>query len=119
MKNKLAFLSSSIYDVSYSVMDEEGNILGSGTISDDVAAGKSQNITIENLSTLSSQLSADKEAFIYFVAKQREKTAWAEAGYVVAEEKLPVQTAKKPMYDTARLQDCGSLTVSNTSTRAT
>ena len=97
IKNKLAFLSSNTYDVSYSVMDEEGNVLGSGAISDDVAAGKTKDITIDNLTSYLSPLTSDKEAFIYFCAKQREKTAWAEAGYVVAEEKLPVKTAAKPM----------------------
>ena len=97
MKNKLAFLSSTTYDVNYSLLDEEGNVLGSGTISDDVAAGQSKNITID-LSSLSA-LSADKEAFIYFCAKQKEATAWADAGYVVAEEKLPVKAAQKPMKD--------------------
>ena len=97
IKNKLAFLSSNTYDVSYSVMDEEGNVLGSGAISDDVAAGKTKDITIDNLTSYLSPLTSDKEAFIYFCAKQREKTAWAEAGYVVAEEKLPVKTATKPM----------------------
>ena len=78
-------------------MDEEGNVLGSGAISDDVAAGKTKDITIDNLTSYLSPLTSDKEAFIYFCAKQREKTAWAEAGYVVAEEKLPVKTATKPM----------------------
>ena len=97
IKNKLASLSSNTYDVSYSVMDEEGNVLGSGAISDDVAAGKTKDITIDNLTSYLSPLTSDKEAFIYFCAKQREKTAWAEAGYVVAEEKLPVKTATKPM----------------------
>ena len=119
MKNKLAFLPSSTYDVSYSVMDEEGNILGSGTISDDVAAGKTKDITIDNLSTLSSQLSVDKEAFIYFCAKQREKTAWADAGYVVAEEKLPVKTATKPMKDLSALKTLADLTVENGTTTIT
>ena len=95
MKNKLAFLSSNTYDVSYSVVDEEGNVLSSGPISDDVPAGKSKDITID-LSAVNS-LGDATETFIYFCAKQREKTAWAEAGYVVAEEKLPVKTAKKPM----------------------
>ena len=95
MKNKLAFLSSSAYDVSYSIVDEEGNTLSSGSITDDVAAGKTKDITID-VSALNA-LPADQEAFIYFSAKQREKTAWAEAGYVVAEEKLPVKTAAKPM----------------------
>ena len=55
MKNKLAFLSSNTYDVSYSIVDEEGNQLGSGTITDDVAAGQSKDITID-LSSLNSQL---------------------------------------------------------------
>ena len=97
LKNKLAFLSSNTYDVNYSVMDEEGNILGTGAITDDIAAGKTKDVTIADLSTLLSQLSADQEAFIYFCAKQKESTAWAEAGYVVAEEKLPVKTATKSM----------------------
>lgn len=115
MKNKLAFLSSNTYDVSYSVMDEEGNILGSGAITDDVAAGKTKDITIENLSTLLSSLSADQEAFIYFCAKQRGKTAWAEAGYVVAEEKLPVKTAKKAM-KSLDFTNAEALTVEETNT---
>lgn len=117
MKNKLAFLPTSTYDVSYSVVDEEGNVLGSGDITDEVAPGSTQDITID-LAALST-LSETKEAFVYFAAKQKTATAWADAGYVVAEEKLSVQTAKKPMYDTSRLQDCGSLDVSNTSTAIT
>jgi len=117
VKNKLAFLPSSTYDVSYSLVDEEGNVLSSGTIDKEVAAGDSAAVTID-LSALAT-LDQSKEAFVYFTAKQKTATAWADAGYVVAEEKLPVQTAKKPMYDIARLQDCGSLTVSNTSTNVT
>ena len=117
VKNKMAFLPSSTYDVSYSVVDEEGNVLSSGTIDKEVAAGDSAAVTID-LSALAT-LDQAKEAFIYFAAKQKTATAWADAGYVVAEEKLPVQTAKKPMYDTARLQNCGNLTVSNTSTSVT
>ena len=118
MKNKLAFLSSSTYDVSYSIMDEEGKILGSGTISNDVAAGQSQDITID-LSVLNSQLSADKEAFIQFTAKQKETTAWAEAGYVVAEEKLQVKTAQKPMYDLNSKGSYPEMTVEETSSAVT
>ena len=117
MKNKLAFLPSTTYDVSYSVMDEEGNVLGTGTISDDVAAGATKDITID-LSTLNSQLSTDKEAFVYFCAKQRENTAWADAGYVVAEEKLPVKTATKPMKDLTFAND-DVLTVQETSASVT
>ena len=118
MKNKTQFTASSAYDVSYTVVDEEGNILGSGTISDDVAAGKAKDITIQNLSSLLSPLSSDKEAFIYFAAKLREKTAWADAGYVVAEEKLPVQTAKKPMKDLT-FANAETLTVDDGSTAVT
>ena len=111
MKNKLAFLSSNIYDVNYSVVDEEGNILSSGTISDDVAAGETKDVTID-LSAVNS-LDATKEAFIHFTATQREKTAWADAGYVVAEEKLPVKTATKPMKDLTFAKD-EALTVEET-----
>ena len=114
MKNKLAFLPSTTYDVSYNIMDEEGNILGSGTINDEVAAGQSKDITID-LSTVNS-LSSDKEAFIHFVAKQKETTAWAEAGYVVAEEKLQVKTAQKPMKD---LTSAGELTIDETASAIT
>ena len=116
MKNKLAFLSSSTYDISYSLMDEEGNILGSGAITDDVAAGKTKDITID-FSALN-DLSTDKEAFIYFCAKQREKTVWADAGYVVAEEKLPVKTAKKPMKD-LNFANAAALTVDDGTTAVT
>ena len=98
VKNKLAFLSSNTYDVNYSVVDEEGNILGSGTINDDVPAGGTKDITID-LDSYLSPLTSDKEAFIHFTAKQKNTTAWAEAGYIVAEEKLSVKTAQKPMKD--------------------
>ena len=97
MKNKLAFLSSNTYDVSYTLMDEDDNVLGTGTISDDIAAGATKDVTIDMTSV--NELDATKEAFIYFCAKQREKTAWADAGYVVAEEKLLVKSASKPMKD--------------------
>ena len=113
MKNKLAFLSSSTYDVSYSIVDEEGNNLSSGTIDDDIAAGKTKDITIDL--SANNSLDAAKEAFVYFCARQREKTAWAEAGYVVAEEKLPVKTAIKPMKDIA-LANAEALTVEETNT---
>lgn len=115
MKNKLAFLSSTTYDVSYEVVDEEGNILGSGTINDDVAAGQSKDITIDNFDAYLLPLAADKEAFIHFFVKQREKTAWAEAGYVVGEEKLQVKTASKPMKN-LDFANADELTIEETST---
>lgn len=119
IKNKLAFLPSTTYDVSYSVMDEEGNILGSGAITDDVSAGQTKDITIENLTPYLSPLTSDQEAFIQFTAKQKEATAWAEAGYVVAEEKLQVKTANKPMKDVTVLSTLPALTVEESSTAIT
>ena len=116
LKNKLAFLSSTTYDVSYTIVDEEGNVLGNGTITDDVAAGQSKDITIDNLASSLSPLASDKEAFIQFTAKQKETTAWAEAGYVVAEEKLPVQTAVKPMKDLTAFASLPDLTVEDGTT---
>jgi beta-galactosidase len=116
LKNKLAFLSSTTYDVSYTIVDEEGNVLGNGTITDDVAAGQSKDITIDNLASSLSPLASDKEAFIQFTAKQKETTAWAEAGYVVAEEKLPVQTAVKPLKDLTAFASLPDLTVEDGTT---
>ena len=118
IKNKMAFLPSSTYDVSYTLEDEEGNTLASGFIDKVVAAGDSAVVTID-LSLLTALLSSDQEAFIHFVATQKEATLWADAGYVVAEEKLPVQTAQKAMYDLSRLEACEELTVSDNATTVT
>ena len=101
MKNKMAFNASSVYDISYELVDELGNVLAQGPVTDEVAAGESTVITLSNLNSQISNLKPEEEAFIHFVAKQREATLWADAGYVVAEEKLPVQTAVKPMYKPA------------------
>ena len=99
VKNKMAFLPSSVYDVRYEVVDEEGDVLSQGVIDKEVAAGDSAIVTLD-LSAVQA-LNAAEEAFIHFLATQRENTLWADAGYVVAEEKLPVQTASKPNYDLA------------------
>ena len=112
MKNKMAFLASTAYDVSYTIEDEEGNVLIEAPITTEVAAADSAVITIEQLSNLKSQIS-NQEIFIHFVAKQKENTLWADAGYVVAEEKLPVSTPEKPMLDLAALAAAGTLTVDN------
>ena len=123
-KNKLAFLPSSTYDVSYELTDEEGNVLATAPVTTEVAPGDSTLITID-LTPLTSQLPAEEEGFIHFIARQREATLWAEAGYVVAEEKLPVKTAVKPMYTPADGEgltvDDGSsdITVSNARFTAT
>ena len=117
-KNKMAFLPSTAYDVRYAVEDEEGNVLANGAIDQEVAPSDSVAITID-LSVLSSQILPDKEAFVHFIATQKENTLWADAGYVVAEEKLPVKTAVKPMYDLTALSNCEDLTVADNSTTVT
>ena len=114
LKNKMAFLPSTTYDVKYELMDEEGNILSQGTIDKEVAAGDSTVVTLD-VSALQS-LDAAQEAFIRFAATQRENTLWADAGYVVAEEKLPVRTATKPNYDLSALASLDSLTIDDGST---
>lgn len=108
LKNKMAFLPSSLYEVSYVVMDEEGNNLYVGIIDKEVAAGDSVVIDIDK-SLMTWQ--EDMEYFIQFTAKQKEATLWADAGYVVAEEKLPMQVAKKSMYDLNQLSECEALSV--------
>ena len=125
MKNKMAFNASSVYDISYQVVDELGNVLAQGPITEEVPAGESIDITIDNLSFFLSSLTSDQEAFIHFVAKQREATLWADAGYVVAEEKLPVQSAVRPMYTPTSTQAltvddaADNITVSNSHFTAT
>ena len=116
-KNKLAFLPSTTYDVSYEILDEEGKQLATGKIDTQVAAGDSTTITLDL--SAADALSADEEAFIHFVAKQKEKTLWAEAGYVVAEEKLPVKTATKPMYDLSQLASSEDITVEDNASTLT
>ena len=117
VKNKMAFLPSSVYDVRYDVVDEEGNVLAQGIIDKEVSAGDSATVTLD-VSAIQS-LDAAEEAFIRFIATQREKTLWADAGYVVAEEKLPLRTANKPNYDLTALGDRESLTLSESTTAIT
>lgn len=100
IKNKMAFLPSTAYETSYSIMDEDGNVLATVPLTQEVAAGDSTTITL-SYSDAISQIPEEKETFIYFCAKQKENTAWADAGYVVAEEKLLIRAAKKPMYTPA------------------
>ena len=125
IKNKMAFLPSSHYDVRYEVVDEEGNTLSSGTIDKEVAAADSSVVELD-LSALSS-LASDREAFIHFSATQKAATLWADAGYVVAKEKLPVRSAVKPMYDINNMsgdkltleETSTTITISNTAFKAT
>ena len=117
VKNKMAFLPSSVYDVRYEVVNEEGTVLSEGTINTEVAAADSTVVTLD-VSAVQS-LDAAEEAFIHFIATQRESTLWADAGYVVAEEKLPLKTATKPYYDLSALANCEALTVDESSAAIT
>ena len=117
IKNKQAFLSSTHYDVRYVLMDEEGNPLSSGEISQAVAPGDSAQVTIDT-SALNA-LDASKEAFLEFKATQKESTLWADAGYVVAEERLQVKKAEKPLYDFAQLNASENLDVEETNSGLT
>ncbi len=117
LKNKMAFLPSSHYDVNYAVVDEEGNVLSSGVVDKVVAPADSALVSID-LSSLSS-LDDSQEAFIQFTAKQKEATPWADAGYVVAEEKLPLKTAKKPLFDLNKLSGCEVLDVADNASAVT
>ena len=114
VKNKLAFLPSTTYDVSYEILDEEGKQLAAGPIETEVAANDSTTIDLD-LSAVNT-LPADQEAFIHFIAKQKGNTLWADAGYVVAEEKLPVKTATKAMYDLTQLDDCEDIAIDDAAT---
>ena len=113
MKNKMAFLPTTTYNINYNVIDEDGNSLASGIIDQEVAAADSAVITISSIPQLLSSLPADQEAFVHFTITQKENTLWADAGYVVGEEKLPIHTATHPMYDLESLQQCESLSVNN------
>ena len=103
--------------MSYEILDEEGKQLATGPIDTEVAAADSTTITLDLSSA--DALAADEEAFIHFIIKQKEKTLWADAGYVVGEEKLPVKTATKSMYDLHQFADCEDITVEETTSSLT
>lgn len=101
VKNKLAFLPTSIYDVKYTLEDEQGNVLTNGNIDKEVAASDS---TIVDLAADNAQMSSivsEQELFIHYVATLKVNTLWANAGYVVAEEKLQFNAATKKAFDRA------------------
>ena len=117
VKNKMAFLASTAYDVTYQIEDEEGKVLASGPIETEVAAADSTVVTLDV--TAADAVDATQEVFIHFIAKQKEDKPWANAGYVVAEEKLQLKTATRPDYDITQLANYPDLKVSETSTQLT
>ena len=109
VKNKMAFLPSTTYNVVYQIEDEEGKVLSTGSINTEVAANDSTVVTLDMAAV--DGVAADEEAFIHFVVTQKAATLWADAGYVVAEEKLSVKEAKKEMYDLSAKDHFEALTV--------
>lgn len=98
LKNKMAFLPSTKYDVNYEIMWEDGKVIESGVINANVAAADSATVTIN---TMVNQLECDfsQEMFIHFYATEKDNTLWAEKGYVVAEEKTSIKAAQRENFD--------------------
>lgn len=121
MKSKLAFSDNSYLDVSYTIL-EEGKEVSKGTIDNIVKAGDSIRITIDGIPA---DMKADAEYFIRFSAKLKEATLWADAGYEVASEQLPLNTAKRNLLKIEKgeslnvTENSAMVTVSNSDFTAT
>ena len=98
MKNKQAFLPTSVYDIEYDISKEDGTILEQGNINTIVGGGDSTLVSVTT-DVLCQDDSLGQEWFIHFVAKQKTDTDWAEAGTIVAEEKQSVKSAVKKAFD--------------------
>lgn len=111
LKSKLAFRSSDYLDLTYTIYEENREVK-TGKIDQVVNANDSIVISIP----VPEGMNPEAEHFIQFSAKQKSATAWAEAGYEVATEKLPINVAQKPMY---KVPTEGELTVANTTSAIT
>ncbi|MCQ2197782.1 MAG: discoidin domain-containing protein [Bacteroidaceae bacterium] len=111
LKNKLAFESSEYLHLNFAFY-EENRLVGTGELDNVVNAGDSITVSIK----APEAMDPAKEYFIEFGATLRQSTLWAEAGYVVANEKLPINVARKPMY---KAPDEGELSVSATTSLLT
>lgn len=98
MRNKMAFLPTSKYDVKYEIMWENGDVVESGIIDKSIAAADSATISLPT-SVFQMECDWSQEMFIKFTATQKEDTPWAKAGYVVAEEKVSIKTPTKDYFD--------------------
>lgn len=98
LKNKMAFLPSSKYDIKYEILWENGEIIDNGIIDAVVSAADSATVSIP---TNVFQLDCDwnQEMFVRFYAIQKESTPWAEQGYVVAEEKTSIKSSTPDYFD--------------------
>lgn len=111
LKSKLAFASTDYMNLTYTVY-EENKAVKTGTIKEVVNANDSITVNLE----VPTDMNPEAEHFIQFSGTLKEGTLWADAGYEVATEKLPINDAKKPLYGTPAT---GELTVTTTSTGIT
>lgn len=114
-KNKQGYVPSNTYDVNYEIVNEEGNVLESGAIDKNIAAGDSATITLSTNVFASAE--PDEELFVHFYATLKENTLWAEQGYVVAEEKLTLKEPTLKLYNIQEAtKDAESINVSEEGT---
>ena len=97
LKSRLDFVSSDYLDLTYSVL-EDGVEVANGTIDKVVEADDSVTIKVTVPAITADAQGGVPERCIRFSARLKEATAWAEAGYEVANECLLVSKGKKPMY---------------------
>ena len=85
IRNKQTFADVSRYNFTYDVI-EDGIVVNSGTLDPAIEGAGSQKVTLPGL--MPSTVKDDADYFIRFHVTQREATAWADAGYEVANEQL-------------------------------
>lgn len=96
VKNKMNFNNLSDYDLSYQIL-KDGLVVASHDFGNtNIAPGTTQNLELGNL--LPNNAKDNAEYFIRFSAKQKTKTAWADAGYEVASEQFRLRSANKNEY---------------------
>ena len=97
LKSKLAFASTDYLDISYSVM-EDGVEVKSGTIDAVVEAEKTIDVKLAVPAAKADAKGGIPERSIRFSARLKDATAWAEAGYEVANECLVISPATRVLY---------------------
>lgn len=94
LKSKLAFKSTDDLDIYYSIL-EDGIIIKTEQINATLSAGETKEIEID---ALPASEKPEAEYFIRFNVYQKNTAWWADAGYEVASEQIPLKSAEKPVY---------------------
>lgn len=112
VKNKMAFLPTDTYDISWCLESETGCKGVHRAVEMSVAAGDSA--VYVNPVSEAYEIDDKSDYFIHVVAKLKHDTPWAKAGYIVSEEKIPYHdgSSKYENYDFASLADKPSIEVS-------